>query len=358
MNMSIVRQVSQSPALDHQIELSRGHLALVLAIALGIALVAFAAFLVLRGFLDLRARPASSSTQIFVVLSVLVFGVLWITQYLVLKVRFTDYALPFLLIGGIVTFLVAISLVVVVFKQLGLTSATAALGLPEGSIRAFIALSLILLFFIIAVFLYLDLARPRFETLRGLSEDERDRIMAERPESVVAIRIDDQATPPKFDIKLTSGGGQTAQDVAKQTLTTVITLVVAIASFYFGSTAVAQAQRTTEALKPASLRIVDPKVFPVSISGTQDSFDPVKITLVTTPADEPVRWEIEGDDTGEMETLGGGVFTYKPGAPQESVKLTVTLMNFPEIGQVLHLAAASSTQAQSNSEATDTDGEF
>jgi hypothetical protein len=342
MNTIFFLQFSGTTPANNSIELSLSPLALGLGIALAVALVAL--------LLILRNRRFPASTHIFIVLSLLVFGVLWITQDLMARVRFTDFALPFLLIGGIVTFLVALSLVVVVFKQLGLTSTSTALGLPEGSIRAFIALSLILLFFIIAVFLYLDLASARTETLRGLSKSERDRILAERPEDVVEVRVNEEVTPAEFDIRLSVGRDQTAQDLAKQILTTVITLVVAIASFYFGSTTVAQAQGTADAMKPRSLRIVDPGAFPVTVSSADGSFEPVQITLVTSPAGEPVRWEIEGDDTGAIETVGEGVFNYQPGAPQETVKLRVSLMNSPEVSKDLPLVVPSPTLAQPNAE--------
>jgi hypothetical protein len=112
-------------------------------------------------------------------------------------------ALPLLLITGIVVFLGALASLVVIFRRQGLANRDFALGLPDGSIRAIIALSLILLFAILAVFLYIG--QGGFGT-------------------------DSQPTD-----------GQT--DMAKQLVTTLSTLVVAIASFYFGSTTVEKAKR-------------------------------------------------------------------------------------------------------------------
>lgn len=112
-------------------------------------------------------------------------------------------ALPLLLITGIVVFLGALASLVVIFRRQGLANRDYALGLPDGSIRAIIALSLILLFAILAVFLYIG--QGGFGT-------------------------DTQPTDAQTDM-------------AKQLVTTLSTLVVAIASFYFGSTTVREAKK-------------------------------------------------------------------------------------------------------------------
>ena len=111
-------------------------------------------------------------------------------------------ALPLLLIAGVVIFLSALAALVVIFVRNGLSNRNYALGLPDGSIRAIIALSLILLFAILAVFLYIG--QGGFGTTQPTA-------------------------------------AQT--DIAKQLVTTLSTLVVAIASFYFGSTTVREAKK-------------------------------------------------------------------------------------------------------------------
>jgi hypothetical protein len=115
-------------------------------------------------------------------------------------------ALPLLLIAGIVIFLGALAALVVVFVRSGLSNRNYALGLPDGSIRAIIALSLILLFAILAVFLYIGQGG--------------------------------------FGTTIQPTAAQT--DIAKQLVTTLSTLVVAIASFYFGSTTVREAKKPPE----------------------------------------------------------------------------------------------------------------
>src|SRR6266498_2382995 len=68
---------------------------------------------------------------------------------------YVAYSLPLLIVGGAVVFLL-----VLIFTRLGLTNPAFALGLPDGSIRAVIALILILVFFVIALYIYISVANP------------------------------------------------------------------------------------------------------------------------------------------------------------------------------------------------------
>ena len=72
----------------------------------------------------------------------------------------SEIVLPVLAIAGIVMLLAALSLVSLAFGFFGLSDKSQALALPEGSIRAVLALSLVVLFSILTVFLYQNLASP------------------------------------------------------------------------------------------------------------------------------------------------------------------------------------------------------
>ena len=56
-----------------------------------------------------------------------------------------DGSLPLLAIGGVVVLILMLTAVAMIFSVIGLTNKDQAMGLPEGSIRAVIALSLIVL---------------------------------------------------------------------------------------------------------------------------------------------------------------------------------------------------------------------
>jgi hypothetical protein len=70
------------------------------------------------------------------------------------SVYLPENSLPVLLVSGAVALLLSLALLVVIMRHQELTDPRFALGLPDGSIRAVIALLLILLFFITSVFLY------------------------------------------------------------------------------------------------------------------------------------------------------------------------------------------------------------
>jgi IPT/TIG domain len=130
-----------------------------------------------------------------------------------------ELQLPLLAIAGVSVLLVSLALVSVSFATFGLSDKTQALGLPEGSIRAVIALALIVLFAIVAFSLYGDLSKPL------PAGTERDR---------------------------------SAVDFAKQLLTLVGTLVTAVASFYFGAKTATSAEAADTPKSAPSLRSIDP----------------------------------------------------------------------------------------------------
>lgn len=139
--------------------------------------------------------------------------------------------LPLLAIGGILALLIVLALVSVFFKTLGLANREQALALPEGSVRAVIALGLIVLFAILAIYLYAS-------------------------------------------ISARSAANPVADDLAKQLLTIMGTLVTAVASFYFGANTVASAQKAAkeglDAAPPPAIQTINPNILPAG--GSSDAF--------------------------------------------------------------------------------------
>jgi len=88
---------------------------------------------------------------VFIVGAFAVAGVAWLLS------EHTDVGieviLPILLVYGVVTLVVTLASLVVILSRFGLTAPGTALGLPEGSVQAVIALVLVLIFAITAVFL-------------------------------------------------------------------------------------------------------------------------------------------------------------------------------------------------------------
>jgi hypothetical protein len=165
----------------------------------------------------------------------------------------TEVKLPIIAIAGVFLLLGALAIVSVAFSLFELSDKTQALGLPEGSIRAVIALSLIVLFAILSVYLYASLT-------------------SQKPDS------------PNTDF-------------AKQLLVLVGTLVTSVASFYFGSRAAASGSAGGDVPRaPPEIRGIDPQrltadaASPLEIRG--DRLDLVKEVKITSGSNQLVASDV------------------------------------------------------------------
>jgi TRAP-type C4-dicarboxylate transport system permease small subunit len=137
--------------------------------------------------------------------------------------------LPLLAIASVSVLFASLALVSISFATFELSDKTQSLGLPDGSIRAFIALALVVVFAIVAFSVYGDLATP-----------------------VDAGKVHDPA----------------AVDFAKQLLTLTGTLVTAVASFYFGAKTATSAQAATQTNPAPVLRSINPAVHSIAANGS------------------------------------------------------------------------------------------
>jgi hypothetical protein len=127
---------------------------------------------------------------------------------------------PYLLIGMIILLTVSalfllLFLMAVGFSALDLNTKEEALGLPQGSVRALIALLLILIWVIVSVFLYNGINQIKSTTT-----------------TTTTTTI---TTPNTTTTTTNTDGAADAIKLGQQFYTTMSTLVVAIAAFYFGS---------------------------------------------------------------------------------------------------------------------------
>jgi hypothetical protein len=147
--------------------------------------------------------------------------------------------LPVLAVSGVILLLGALSLVSIAFAVFGLNDKTQALGLPDGSIRAVIALSLVLLFGILAFFLYQNTASGHVGTVyEDIPTAQAQTLLLNAPPGTATDVPGSKSGTRTLYIHTTDTA---ANDLAKQILTVLGTLVTAIASFYFGASAVASA---------------------------------------------------------------------------------------------------------------------
>ena len=193
--------------------------------------------------------------------------------------------LPLLTIGGVVVLVFALSIVAAIFAFLGLADRAQAMALPDGSIRAVIALSLVLLFAILSVFLYEGVSTGSENVLNHISEPDRDLFLKSHPNilnvQAVLAPSPPPAPPPNVKAPANSGapgnGGPpgnagpqaptppvnyynlryytsnpTADDFAKQLVVLLGAIMTSITSFYLGAkTATSSAAAAVAAQNPA-----------------------------------------------------------------------------------------------------------
>jgi len=143
----------------------------------------------------------------------------------------------FMAVLGISIFLVLLTLMSFLFTTFNIGDAKEALGLPPGSIRAVIALCLVVVFAIFVVFLYNDLANPPTRSLVNVSQEQYNKIS---PDQILSSSnfSDDKTGQTLYNVELIgTQRSLAAQDLAKQVVTLVGTLMAAVSSFYFGTKA-------------------------------------------------------------------------------------------------------------------------
>lgn len=162
-----------------------------------------------------------------------------------------EVVLTVLLLSGIVAFIAALVMAVAVLSLLGISNNQRAFGLPEGTVRAIIALSLILIFTMGSLFMYGTLSTGPISELNGLTPER----FAELDVSTLASseRIEQADGTVLYNVEVHGEARPVSEDFAKQLLTTLSTLVVAVAGFYFGARSVeaAKAQQTTTNTTPS-----------------------------------------------------------------------------------------------------------
>lgn len=213
------------------------------------------------------------------------------------------------IILGSTTFLAALTFVAVIFKNLNLTNKTHALGLPEGSIRAIIAICLIILFVIMSIFLFDSLSPKITEIEEGSLFFYNGTFINMTGKAYVPT----EATDSQINL-------------ANDLITTVGTLVVALAGFYFGTRSVEVARGEID----RHLAIVSPTKSPHEIPASDND---LIIIVKPTPEDEPVTWETppEGDKKGTLVQLEPNRFKYTPSDEfKDEATLRFKLSRYPD----------------------------
>jgi hypothetical protein len=246
----------------------------------------------------------------------------------------------------VIVLILMLTVVATIFWLLGLTDRTQAMGLPEGSIRAVIALSLIVLFAILSVFLYQGVSNGgHLNTIENLSDADRAQFLRDHATALdlQAVLTKDKDGPPLYTVTYRSAN-PTSDDFAKQLLVLLGTLMTAITSFYLGAgtavSAAAAAQTTANppptvsGIKPTlhtiatdgpviklqvtgnNLNVITRVIIAragVQITGTNVGSNPnsvtcdIAVSATTTPPGAP--WDVVVDDGGSISARLPGALT-------------------------------------------------
>ena len=197
-----------------------------------------------------------------------------------------------------------------------------ALGLPDGSIRAFLTIGLLALVAVFGSFIYFESGKPGVYTI------VRADVPAETPEALAALI---KAVGDKFVVVpkgktadvVSSTADTTRADVAKQLLTVLSTVLTTVIGFYFGSTTAPASGVSGPGPDRGPVGPIAPfTVTPgagrpgtrVTISGTGFGTEKGRVSFGNTPAEmADATW---GD--GEI------AVNVPPTAPPGRVQITVT----------------------------------
>jgi len=171
-----------------------------------------------------------------------------------------EITLPLLAMFGVLVLLMALALTSVSFAIFDLADKREALALPPGSVRAVIALGLVVIFAILTVFLYADLSGTNNLVISGLTLEQQKAFMlkltADELKNVYIVphpapnaaagnggtapSPGPSSSPPPgnaltYDLYRRDFPNSAAQDFAKQLLILLGTLLSSVTGFYFGA---------------------------------------------------------------------------------------------------------------------------
>lgn len=173
--------------------------------------------------------------------------------------------LPVLVITGVMALFATLALVGVTFSVAGLSDKTQALGLPEGSVRAAIAFSLVVIFSIVSIYFYTS-ANAAAKVLADIASATATGAANATPASAANIST---------AVANANAAANTANDFAKTILAVVGTLMTAVTSFYF-ATRGATTPDTATASEPTIASVT-----PVQATSATEAVD-VAVTIAGT----------------------------------------------------------------------------
>jgi hypothetical protein len=215
-------------------------------------------------------------------------------------------ALSAVVLVGLALVVVLMAALVIVYWVLEVANKDQALALPEGSVRALIAFSLVLIFVCLGAFLYNNVNSEASVTgkLNKISEAQLSELQKQFTVAAEPARDNNGA-------QLTDAGGKLynvtyfgrhskeGDDFAKQIFTTLATVFVSVISFYFGSSSAVSAAKAARDAGTAGQKATPPSI--------------AKLAPDNLPAGSPpTPLKITGDGLGSVTKVKFGSVEVKP----------------------------------------------
>lgn len=217
---------------------------------------------------------------------------------------------------GLALTVVFMAILAIIYSVMGVEDAKQALGLPDGSVRALLAFSLVLIFVCLGAFLFSEVNKNNQPVeVKTLSPVPESQLADLKTNFVVASQLaKDQSGQVQYEQKLGGQDGKTpvndiqhplytvtyypkgskdAEDFAKQIFTTLATVFVSVVSFYFGSSVTTSAAKAMQGGdgKPSALQaaltnaLADSHNAQAALDKASQALDAAKKDAQANPAD-------------------------------------------------------------------------
>jgi hypothetical protein len=150
---------------------------------------------------------------------------------------------------GLVVLSASLAGLIIVFQALGLSYPEAALGLPKGSVRALLALSLVVIFVAVASWNLGGLFDPTTSSTEVVPTAQAKATLSQfaaRGISAFVIAEDEANTTIRYLQPRAAETQAQITDMAKEIMTVVSTVLVTIVGFYFGSSSTVDGVRSAQ----------------------------------------------------------------------------------------------------------------
>lgn len=217
-----------------------------------------------------------------------------------------EIVLPVVVIVGVVALLATLMVAAAIFGLFKISDREQALGLPVGSVQAVIALGLILIFAVVALYASNASGTEEFEST-GLTQQEFEAIPNDE---IVEMHRTGNGNAVAYDV-VRSVEDRDLKEINLQLLTTVSTLVVAVAAFYFGAKTVQEGSKAVSeaAIPRRTLAVASPS----SPYGWPKGAKTLLIRVRSVPPNAQLRWSVTNDRKAQLLNLEDGSFEYTPG---------------------------------------------